>query len=280
MHQVTFLTSKPQDQAFTLVELLVVVSVLAIMGALLVPGVTTSIHSAKGSACLANMKRYGDAILLFSAENNGLPWWEGTGIPASQRDPRSTTPSFGTWVEPYLFGTPEGKLRRLHCPLGSATIFAKSKQSGYIFNYTGNGSLCTYYPRLHGIPAPHSRVVLAMEGGGPDVFWAGSQMNMAMWGIGEADQGRKTTFSQFQKVKGSHTKRPNPQMHGPENHPGMHAYFLDGHAALVSPTEGNWFKAPNYGSPKKFVGKKRPSDGNERKRTSEASEGQVFGGTW
>ena len=59
------------ERAFTLVELLVVVSVIAILCALLLPSVRASVSSAQRTTTLSNMHQLGQALINFTMENNG-----------------------------------------------------------------------------------------------------------------------------------------------------------------------------------------------------------------
>ena len=54
---------------FTLVELLVVISIIAILLAVLIPALNAARNQAKGAMCLSNMKQIGLAIECYKAEN-------------------------------------------------------------------------------------------------------------------------------------------------------------------------------------------------------------------
>lgn len=57
-------------RAFTLLELLVVVSVIAILAALLLPVFAAARESARRSACLSNVKQIGAAMQLYAQDND------------------------------------------------------------------------------------------------------------------------------------------------------------------------------------------------------------------
>lgn len=234
--------SKQAKKAFTLPELLVIVGVFAVLAVLLLPVGRNVLKSAKGVGCLNNVKNFGWAVLQYAIDNNGLPYWDKN--PENAQTEGSTFPYFEEWARPYLgYKT---AAQRLRCPLGSA---ADKKKSGYSYNYGGNASLCNTYPKLKNIPVPHSRVVLVMEMFESARFWSAVQLNMTMWAIPEGAAGAKNGMAEFLPIKNSHPTRPFAQSHGPDNQPGMNAFFLDGHASLVAPTDGNWFKAPICAAP-------------------------------
>lgn len=60
---------------FTLVELLVVISVIALLAAMLFPALKKAKDSAKGAVCVNNLKQIGTGVLLYVDDNNGwLPY--------------------------------------------------------------------------------------------------------------------------------------------------------------------------------------------------------------
>ncbi len=66
--------------AFTVVELLVVIGVIAIMAALLLPALAKTKEQARGTACRSNMKQLALAFLMYSEDNSDTFPWPG-GVP-------------------------------------------------------------------------------------------------------------------------------------------------------------------------------------------------------
>jgi prepilin-type N-terminal cleavage/methylation domain-containing protein len=58
-------------RAFSLVELLVVISIIALLAAIAVPAIRGAQENGQRAKCAANMKSVGAGIHLYAAENNG-----------------------------------------------------------------------------------------------------------------------------------------------------------------------------------------------------------------
>lgn len=56
---------------FTLLELLVVMTIISMLAVLLLPGIGTAMEAAKRTSCSNNMRQMGQAFLMFRAENDG-----------------------------------------------------------------------------------------------------------------------------------------------------------------------------------------------------------------
>lgn len=57
-------------RAFTVIELLVVITIISILAALLAPGLRAARNKARSLACLNNLRQIGIALQSYSAENN------------------------------------------------------------------------------------------------------------------------------------------------------------------------------------------------------------------
>src|SRR4051794_28497788 len=58
-------------RAFTLVELLVVIGIIAVLISLLLPAITKARNAANNVACLANLRSIGQAMTIYATENGG-----------------------------------------------------------------------------------------------------------------------------------------------------------------------------------------------------------------
>ena len=61
---------KPFSTAFTLVELLVVISIIGLLAGLAVPAINGGLKSAKAGACLSNLHQIGVATMAYAADNS------------------------------------------------------------------------------------------------------------------------------------------------------------------------------------------------------------------
>ena len=65
-------TVRPQRRAFTLLELVTVVAVVAILSALLFAVVQKAMESARNVKCVGNLRALGSAIFAYAGDNNNM----------------------------------------------------------------------------------------------------------------------------------------------------------------------------------------------------------------
>src|SRR5205814_2333690 len=88
--------------AFTLVELLVVIGIIALLISILLPALSKARESAKTVACLSNLRQIGQAAYNYASEHQGM--W----VPPSYRTPSGT--GFGDHEFWYMSLVDEGYL--------------------------------------------------------------------------------------------------------------------------------------------------------------------------
>jgi len=63
----------PSTSAFTLIEMLVVIAIIALLVSLISPAVSGAMDRAKGMRCLSNLRQLNVALLAYAADTDGLP---------------------------------------------------------------------------------------------------------------------------------------------------------------------------------------------------------------
>jgi prepilin-type N-terminal cleavage/methylation domain-containing protein/prepilin-type processing-associated H-X9-DG protein len=83
-----------KNAAFTLIELLTVIAIIAILAAILIPVVGKVREQARFSNCVSNLRQWGTANLLHANDNDGLIPWDGQS--SGDADPNNMARHMGT----------------------------------------------------------------------------------------------------------------------------------------------------------------------------------------
>jgi prepilin-type N-terminal cleavage/methylation domain-containing protein/prepilin-type processing-associated H-X9-DG protein len=153
--------TRERRKGFTLVELLVVITVIALLAALLFPVLQNALASARRAACISNLRQIGIGIAAYAADNgnqipygpkappftNPLDFYPSTGAPTSLISLQSGAPvGLGLLLDKYLANTP----KVLFCPGADQPTDADAElakvghaqaQSSYYYRHSGNTSL-------------------------------------------------------------------------------------------------------------------------------------------
>lgn len=120
-------------RAFTLVELLVVLAIIAVLAALLLPVLARAKESARATACLSNLHQVGIALQIYVQENNNK-------LPAMRDAPTdpavAATNTFPTINKVLLMQL--GNTNVLRCPSDFQQLF-ETTGSSYSWNSLLNG---------------------------------------------------------------------------------------------------------------------------------------------
>jgi len=136
-----------RKRAFTLVELLVVIAIIAILAALLLPGLARAKQSAFQSSCLSNLHQIGIGLTLWLPDNsdkfpdrrdlkNSLGYMPWTTWPTS--DPR------GGWAG-IVFSNYEPNPAIWICPASLVPPFSTAPQCSQIFLPGISNAIVTYW---------------------------------------------------------------------------------------------------------------------------------------
>ncbi|HEV3416927.1 MAG TPA: DUF1559 domain-containing protein [Pirellulales bacterium] len=105
-------------RGFTLVELLVVITIIAMLMALLVPVIGKAREAARRTQCMNSQRQIGEAMLLYATQNNFMP-------PTLSISPLETTATGATNY--YLYGWAQalmGQLGRTDLTIGQAPSYS------------------------------------------------------------------------------------------------------------------------------------------------------------
>jgi len=99
--------SRPiKNKAFTLVELLVVISIIGLLAGLAVPAINGALKKAKSGACIANLRQIGLGLITYAAESSAGTFPQSTG----------QHPAWATELGKYINTTTKSKKSIFVCP--------------------------------------------------------------------------------------------------------------------------------------------------------------------
>ncbi len=123
------IASRGLRHAFTLIELLVVIAIIGLLGALLLPALSRAKESARGAACLSNLRQVGIALQLYVQDNNNR-------LPV-MRD-KSLTTTNDLRAPDQVLSNHVGNVAVLRCPSDRQQVF-ENTGSSYSWNSLLNG---------------------------------------------------------------------------------------------------------------------------------------------
>lgn len=133
-------TPRHLDRAFTLVEMLVVIAIVAILAGLMLPALSRAKAQAYNAACTSNLRQLGIAVRVYSDDNQErLPSAEI--LPSQPIDPRHPLPRICDVLASYVgktAGTRSNSATVFKCPVDKLGRFA-TEGSSYEWNAELNG---------------------------------------------------------------------------------------------------------------------------------------------
>lgn len=132
-HPTRRLTLLRSPSAFTLIELLVVIAIIAILAALLLPGLSKAKGQASAVSCLNNLKQLVTTSALHSADNNGV---------LAENNPYATRVE--NWARGNMMLAPEA----VNTSLIQQSAFFPYASSLNTFHCPSDRTMTSYGPRL------------------------------------------------------------------------------------------------------------------------------------
>lgn len=223
---------KSQKSAFTLIELLTVIAVIAVLGTLLIPAVLSVRHKAQASKAVSNVRQIGAAALLYANDHGGK-------VPGRGNDSTTNGMGLAGALYPYLEsrlsdGFPDWpQLMRTYRDIRDPRLPDEVLKGNW--NWFGSNGLFAQYPK----PGPDGRKpdkeerrLLSFEEPSRVIYAASGNENL--------------------KVQHASNPAQLPLPDGPREgfyfaHDGATpAVFLDGHAEMVAfPIDPTWLN-PDY----------------------------------
>jgi prepilin-type N-terminal cleavage/methylation domain-containing protein len=166
------MTRSPARHAFSVIELLVVIAIIGVLAALLMPVIGQLRRAAQKATCLANLKQFGMASLVYAADNNGFAPQIAQYVPP----PSDYVHAYGNyvWVTLRDFGLSNEAM--LSCPTvrQAAHETPSASKSSYRYNYSVGGcanlvpagvGMWLQSTRLNTVTAPSELILFAENGG-------------------------------------------------------------------------------------------------------------------
>jgi prepilin-type N-terminal cleavage/methylation domain-containing protein/prepilin-type processing-associated H-X9-DG protein len=164
-----------EPQAFTLIELLIVIAIIAVLAALAFPAISRTLETGRRATCAGNLKTIAAGVLTFAAENNyALPtisnntymgvkvsWWQAAMQTTNLYNKK------GPVAGPKCMYCPSQKLPMEN--MGSGKVVDSPYDFCYGINgvLVGSGATGDPSPRIIRMPEPGKTLLLA-DGAGYD----------------------------------------------------------------------------------------------------------------
>jgi prepilin-type N-terminal cleavage/methylation domain-containing protein/prepilin-type processing-associated H-X9-DG protein len=226
---------KARRAAFTLVELLVVIGIIALLISILLPSLSRAREQGNAVKCLSNLRQLGMAFVMYTNANKGA-------LPADAPNNKDQPEDFVHWetgrnLEESALGPYWGKpfpASLLICPTDDVNNRERVKKGGYRFSYVMNGYVSSITGS--GISAANSIKRINQAINAPDKLLAYEEDPYTI-DDGHATP-QPTSSINLLAIRHDRTRRPeNPadplgalSLNGEKR---GNACFLDGHASYI-----------------------------------------------
>ena len=162
-----------REKGFTLVELLVVISIIALLVSILLPSLSKARESAKKAVCLSNLKNLHLGLYMYVDENGTLPYSVHAVMPDNvppdgwwYTDPVAGTPAISPWYGFIWFWQQtagqyfDNAWDIYRCPASRcpAPLDTGRRDAPYGGNYGANGNLMPWKNTLGPVPEKPKKI--------------------------------------------------------------------------------------------------------------------------
>lgn len=226
--------------AFTLLELLVVISIIAVLAALMTPAISSAKEKARGTQCMNNLKQIGLAVMMYGDDyrvypvgadgNNAVHWSYSITANLSKS-------KLSTWDYPNL------RSPSFYCPSSQikatgTNIFCTYSLHERIFGNTWSSAWSSFWPRMYPFDERPSQVIMGGDSAQNPASAGEARETFTWWaGLNTTDYSEATASNPVTDYGDNTDTDPNLS-HPRFRHAGRANFlFMDGHVQSMAPSD-------------------------------------------